>query len=164
MANLKNKIILCTLVFALLCAIQSAYAESTITIGVLAKRGAEKALQQWGPTAEYLSERLKTKVQILPMKFTEIEPALKNNAIDFLLANSAFYARFEEKHGLKAIVTMSNRTSLVALDRFGGVIFTRHDSQINDLESIRGKKFMCVKYSSFGGGANGLAPAFGKRC
>ncbi len=151
MKILKNGMIACTLILSLLWGIQPAVAEPTVVIGVLAKRGAEKAIEQWGPTAEYLSDRLKTKVQILPMKFTEIEPALKNRKIDFLLANSAFYARFEEKYALKAIVTMSNRKSIAALDRFGGVIFARSNSNINDLDSIRGKKFMCVKYSSFGG-------------
>ena len=151
MKIIKNGMIACTLILWLLWGIQSAVAEPTVFIGVLAKRGTEKAIEQWGPTAEYLSDRLKTKVQILPMKFTDIEPALKNRKIDFLLANSAFYARFEEKYGLKAVVTMSNRKSLASLDRFGGVIFARSNSNINDLDNIRGKKFMCVKYSSFGG-------------
>jgi len=163
MKILKNGMIACTLILSLLWGIQPAVAEPTVVIGVLAKRGAEKAIEQWGPTAEYLSDRLKTKVQILPMKFTEIEPALKNRKIDFLLANSAFYARFEEKYALKAIVTMSNRKSIAALDRFGGVIFARSNSNINDLDSIRGKKIHVCKIQLLRRSANGLATAFGKR-
>ena len=152
MINFKNLIIGCTLVFAALCLIQPAAAQSpAVHIGVLAKRGADKAIEQWGPTAEYLSSRLKQEFKIVPLKFTEIEPALKNRRIDFLLANSAFYARFEEKYGLNAILTMSNRKSIVALDKFGGLIFTRKNSKVNDLKDIKGKRFMCVKYSSFGG-------------
>ncbi len=151
MADLKKLTRLIWIVFFLLCSIQTAAAEPTIYIGVLAKRGAEKAIQQWGPTAEYLSKRLEKDIQILPLKFTEIEPALKNSKIAFLLANSAFYARFEEKYGLKAIVTMSNRKSIIALDRFGGVIFTRKGSKIRELKHIKGARYMCVKYSSFGG-------------
>ena len=139
------------LVFAFLCAAQSALAESPVYIGVLAKRGVEKAIQQWGPTADYLSERMNRDVRIIPLKFTEIEPALKNREIDFLLANSAYYARFEEKYGLKAVLTMNNRRGITALDRFGGVIFTRKNSNIKTLHDIKGKRFMCVKYSSFGG-------------
>lgn len=139
------------LVFAFLCSAQSALAEPTVYIGVLAKRGVEKAIQQWGPTADYLSERMKTDVRIIPLKFTEIEPALKNKEIDFLLANSAYYARFEDKYGLKAVLTMNNRRGIVALDKFGGVVFTRKDSNVKNLQDIKGKKFMCVKYSSFGG-------------
>lgn len=139
------------LIVAFLCSTQSALAESPVYIGVLAKRGVEKAIQQWGPTAEYLSERMKMDVRIKPLKFAEIEPALKNQTIDFLLANSAYYARFEEKYELDAILTIGNRKGQNALDRFGGVLFTRKGSNIKNLKDIKGKRFMCVEYSSFGG-------------
>jgi phosphate/phosphite/phosphonate ABC transporter binding protein len=151
MKKTKVLVIALALAFISLGLIQSSLAESTVYIGVLAKRGAGKAFQQWGPTAEYLSKRLKKDIKILPLKFTEIEPALKSNKIDFLLANSAFYARLEEKYGLKAILTMANRRGIVALDEFGGVIFARRNGNIKELKDIKGKKFMCVKYSSFGG-------------
>jgi len=151
MKKTKGLAVVLILVFTFLCSAQFALAESTVYIGVLAKRGVDKAIQQWAPTAEYLSERLKMDVRIAPLKFTEIEPALKNREIDFLLANSAYYARFEEKYGLKAVLTMNNRRGINALDRFGGVIFTRKGSAIKKLQDIRGKKFMCVKFSSFGG-------------
>jgi two-component system, LuxR family, sensor histidine kinase TtrS len=128
-----------------------AAADQPVRFGVLAKRGAEKAMQQWGATGEYLSKKIHRDVRIVPLKFVEIEPALRDHSIDFLLANSAFFAEFQEKYGLKAIVTMVNKKGIVALDKFGGVIFTRKDSHINDLQDIKGKRFMCVKFSSFGG-------------
>jgi two-component system, LuxR family, sensor histidine kinase TtrS len=149
--KIKMLAIAFVLVFMSFWSIQSTFAESTVYIGVLAKRGAAKAVQQWGPTAEYLSKYLNRDIKILPLEFTEIEHALKSDKIDFLLANSAFYARLEEKYGLKAILTMSNRRGIIALYEFGGVIFTRKNSKINELKDIKDKKFMCVKYSSFGG-------------
>ena len=127
-------------------------AQSEIKIGVLAKRGTEKAYEQWGPTADALSEKLSENFTIVPLKFVEIEPALKNNNIHFLIANSGFFAAMEEKYNLKALSTMVNRRQNVALEKFGGVIFVRKDSPVNTLNDIRGKRFMCVKYSSFGGG------------
>jgi two-component system sensor histidine kinase TtrS len=120
-------------------------------IGVLAKRGSAKALEQWGPMAEYLTQKLKKSFIIVPLKFTEIEPALKNQEIDYLLANSAFYATFQAPYNLRAILTMVNRRGKVARKEFGGVIFARNNSGINSLDAIKGKDFMCVKYSSFGG-------------
>jgi phosphate/phosphite/phosphonate ABC transporter binding protein len=135
----------------LVCWINCAVAAPPVKIGVLAKRGAQKAMQQWQATGDYLSKRLSREVRIVPLKFIEIEPALKNKTIDFLLANSAFYARFQEKYNLKAISTMVNKKGIFALDKFGGVIFVRKDSRIHDLQDIRGKRFMCVKFSSFGG-------------
>ena len=46
---------------------------------------------------------------------------------------------------------MINRKNSVALKEFGGVLFVRSDSPIRSLKQIKGKRFMCVKYSSFGG-------------
>ena len=131
--------------------VTSAYAQQNIRIGVLAKRGVAKAQAQWGPTADYLSKRLSTQCVLVPLAFVEIEPALKNREIDFLLANSAFYARFQERYNLKAVSTMINRKKGIALKEFGGVIFVRKDSPIRKIKDIRSKRFMCVKYSSFGG-------------
>jgi ABC-type phosphate/phosphonate transport system substrate-binding protein len=139
------------LVVALFFIAQPALAAPPVYIGVLAKRGVEKAIQQWGPTAEYLSGRLERDVRIIPLAFTEIEPALKDRKIDFLLANSAYYARFEDKYGLDAILTLGNRKGQNALDEFGGVLFTRKGSNINNLKDVKGSTFMCVEYSSFGG-------------
>jgi phosphate/phosphite/phosphonate ABC transporter binding protein len=127
-------------------------AQSEIRIGVLAKRGAQKAYEQWGPTAKAISEKLSRPATIVPLKFVEIEPALANRKIHFLIANSGFYASMQENYNLKAIATMVNRRQHVALEKFGGVIFVRKDSKIKQLKDIRGKQFMCVKYSSFGGG------------
>jgi ABC-type phosphate/phosphonate transport system substrate-binding protein len=120
-------------------------------IGVLAKRGSAKAFEQWGPMAEFLTQKLKKNYVIVPLKFTEIEPALKNQKIDYLLANSAFYATYRAPYNLRAILTMVNRRGKVARKEFGGVIFARSDSGINNLDALKGKDFMCVKYSSFGG-------------
>lgn len=127
------------------------YAQQDIRFGVLAKRGVAKAQQQWGPTTDYLSKKLDINCVLVPLKFVEIEPALKNGEIHFLLANSAFYARFKDQYRLKAITTMINRKKDIALKEFGGVVFVRKNSPIKNIKDIRDKKFMCVKYSSFGG-------------
>jgi two-component system, LuxR family, sensor histidine kinase TtrS len=134
------------------CGSTMADAQAEIKIGVLAKRGTEKAYEQWNPTAAILSEKLSEKFLIVPLKFVDIEPALKNNQIHFLIANSGFFSSMEEKYNLKALTTMVNRRQDVALQEFGGVIFVRRDSRIRKINDIRGKRFMCVKYSSFGGG------------
>lgn len=128
-----------------------AIAEKPVRFAVLAKRGVGKAMEQWSATGDYLSKKLNREVKIVPLKFVEIEKALKHQTIDFLLANPAFYARFEKKYNLKAITTMVNKKGFVALNKFSGVIFVRNDSKITDINEIRGKRYMCVKFSSFGG-------------
>ncbi len=139
------------LIFALGMAIASPAMGAT-KIGVLAKRGAEKAMAQWGPTANYLTKKLGSKVTIIPLTFEEIEPAIKAKEIDFLLANSSFYALMKEKHGLKAMLTLMNERMGYPLHEFGGVLISRKGSGIKTIAQMKGKRFMCVKYSSFGGG------------
>ena len=122
-----------------------------IKIGVLAKRGAKKCLKKWGPMAAYLSKKLNTKVRIIPLKFTATDPAIKNKKVDFILCNSSMFCNLQKKYGLKTVATMINSRKGKALHMFGGVIFVRKDSPIKTLEDIKGKKFACVKKSSFGG-------------
>jgi two-component system sensor histidine kinase TtrS len=121
-------------------------------IGVLAKRGAPMCMKEWGATGAYLSQTLGEKFNIIPLKFTAIEPAIKSGKIDFLLANPAFFVTMQKKYGIHAISTMVNSRGGKALKEFGGVLFVRKDSDIKELSQVKGKKFMCVKYSSFGGG------------
>jgi len=134
-----------------LCTAAPAMAETPVNIGVIAKRGAAQTMHAWQETAKYLSEKLGRPFRIVPLNFTQMEPALQNRSIDFLLPNPAFFVRFQEKYHLKALVTMVNKKGIYGLDKFGSVLFTRKDSKITNLQDIRGKRFMCVKFTSFGG-------------
>ncbi len=142
------------LFFSLLLLLSCVFAQpsiSEIKIGILAKRGANRVISQWEPTGDYLSEILGEQVVIIPIKFSLIETMVKLSRIDFLLANSAFFVEMEKKYQVRAIATMINAKNHKPLDQFGGVVFTRTDSEIQELEDIRNKKFMAVKFSSFGG-------------
>jgi len=120
-------------------------------IGVLAKRGEAKAMAKWGPTGAYLTKKIGTQVTIVPLKFVDIEPAIKAKEIDFLLANSSFYSVMKKLYGAKALLTLMNERQGFSLHQFGGVLISRKDSGITLVNQMTGKRFMCVKYSSFGG-------------
>ena len=130
----------------------TAGAEDEIKIGILAKRGTKTCLEKWSAMGSFLEKELNTKVIIVPMKFDAIEPAVRDKKIDFVLANSAFYAVLEKRYGIKSIVSMINSNQGKSLNQFGGVILVRKDSPIKTLEDLKGHSFMCVNYSSFGGG------------
>ena len=142
--------LLCLAVSFLFAAAGNSAAE--IKIGVLAKRGPEKAMQEWGPTAEYLTGKVGDKVVIIPLKFEAIEPAVKEGQIDFMLANSSFFVEMEKKYQSRAVVTVVTILDGKPMDRFGGVILVKKESPIQTLEDMRGKKFMVVDSTSFGGG------------
>ena len=133
-----------------------AAAQAEIKIGILALRGAPKVMEEWTATGAYLTDKMGEPVTIMPIEFAAIEPMLKDGKIDFMLANSAFYVEMEKLYGAKAIAMQINSAGGKPVKEFGGVIFARKDSPINTLADLKGKKFMVVKASSFGGGQMAL--------
>jgi len=127
--------------------------KETIKIGVLAKRGEARALQQWGPTADYLSWMLpQLRFKIVPLDFDAIYPATENRAIDFIITNSAFYVGLAYHYKTKRILTLKNKRLDQETSKFGGVIFTRADNtKINTLKDLHNTHFMAVDKHSFGG-------------
>jgi phosphate/phosphite/phosphonate ABC transporter binding protein len=122
-------------------------------IGVLAKRGVAKAMKKWGDTAEYLTQKIPgDSFTIVPLDFDEVFPAIEKKDVDFFLVNSSMYVTAQVKFGSSAVATMINSRQGEALKSFGGVILTYIDrDDINSIADIKGKKFMAVKESSFGG-------------
>jgi twitching motility protein PilJ len=126
---------------------------ASFSVGVLAKRGSEGFFERWLLHGGYLSEQTGHDISFVPLKFDEVEPAVAAGRVDFVLVNSSMFVDLQEKHGVVPIATMINRTQLgTKTNRFGGVIFTSAQSGgINALSDVRGKPFIAVKKSSFGG-------------
>ncbi len=128
-------------------------AESTVRIGILAKRGDVATIQRWQPTADYLSREIPDHhFTVVPIDFVDIDGAVAKGEVDFVLANSAIYVGLEKHYGVGRIATMRNRNGHRGYTVFGGVIFTRADRKdINTLKDLVGKRFAAVKENSFGG-------------
>jgi twitching motility protein PilJ len=122
-------------------------------IGVLAKRGVTKAMQKWGDTAEYLNQQISGDTfTIVPLDFDEVFPAIEGKKVDFFLVNSSMFVTAKVKYGSSTVATMINSRQGQALKSFGGVILTYVDrDDINSIADLKGKSFMAVKKSSFGG-------------
>jgi len=133
-----------------------AAAHAEIKVGILALRGAPKVMEEWSATGEYLTGKMGEPVTIMPLEFTAIEPMLRDGKIDFVLANSAFFVEMEKLYGAKPVAMQVNSAGGKPVKEFGGVIFVRKDSPLNTLSDLKGKKFMVVKTSSFGGGQMAL--------
>jgi two-component system, LuxR family, sensor histidine kinase TtrS len=128
-------------------------AQETYKIGVLAKNGPVKALQMWKATGDYLSSKLSGKTfEIVPLGFEEVNPAIEAGKVDFFLVNSSMYVTAMVRYGASAVATMVNSRQGQPLKAFGGVIFTADGNKaINSIADLKGKKFMAVQASSFGG-------------
>jgi ABC-type phosphate/phosphonate transport system substrate-binding protein len=127
--------------------------EDTVRIGVLAYRGKAQAMRMWSPTALYLSRRVPGHTfTIVPLDFHEMGPAVGRHAVDFVVTNTSFYVELESSYGVSRIATLQNKLNSHIYTVFGGVIFCRADRQdIQDLRDLKGKRFMAVEETSFGG-------------
>ena len=127
--------------------------QTPIKIGVLAKRGAATCLAKWGPTAEYLTDQIpKHTFVIIPLAHDDVHSAVERNEVDFILANSSFYVELEIQYGANRIATLKNSRLSGVYTTFGGVVFYRADrNDITSLVDLKGKTFMAVDETSFGG-------------
>ncbi len=125
-----------------------------VYIGVLAKRGPERTLVRWAPTADYLTEQIPGfRFHISPIGFQQIYAAAQDSEVDFILANSGIYVELESRYGVGRIVTLRNLgAGRYAYTRFGGVLFTRADrDDIEEISDLAGLRLAAVEKNSFGG-------------
>lgn len=125
----------------------------SVRIGVLAKRGPQRCMEKWTPTAEYLTSEIPScRFTIVPLGFDEIHTAVEHKEVEFILANPSLYVEMEILYGADRIATLKNRRMGKAYTFFGGVIFTTAGRKdIHKLDDLKGKSFMAVDESAFGG-------------
>ena len=131
-----------------------AFAEDNgVSIGVLARRGAQESLRVWLPTAQYLTDQIPgTVFKIVPLAFEEVTPAVEGRKVDFIVVNPSIYTEMQVLYNVSRMATIKRTTPDGYSTLFGGVIFCRSDRrQIDSLKDLNGKSFMAVDETSFGG-------------
>ncbi len=148
---MKKNLIIASVLTLLLFSLAS-FASGGVKLGVLAKNGPAKALKKWAATGDYLSQKIGQPVEIVPLGFDKVFPAVEAGEVDFFLVNSSMFITTKVKYGTSPIATMVNSRQGKALKSFGGVVFTTsYNDSINSFSDLKGKKFAAVKKSSFGG-------------
>lgn len=123
-----------------------------IFIGVLAKEDSQTILDHWNATAYYLNQEIDGHhFRIVPIKFENFYREVERQNIDFIVVNSGMYVELEYFYLVSAIATMENDVVGESETKFGGVIFTRSDSDIKELNDLKGSTFGAVDELSFGG-------------
>ncbi len=124
-----------------------------IRIGVLSSRGYEHCLRQWQPTADYLSRSISQyRFEIVPLDNQDVVPMVRDSCLDFILANPFFYVDLASRYNVNRILTLLGRHTRNFSSRYAAVIFCRADREgLERLADLRGKSFMAVRSSSFGG-------------
>lgn len=140
-------------ILALLITVSSVFSSEKVVIGVLAFRSKAETLKEWEPTASYLNQMNPGYIfTILPLSYPEINVAVKNDKLDFVITNSGHYVFLEKKYHISRIATIMRYKNGQWLDRFGGVIFTlTKRSDINTLDNLKGKRIAAVDLESLGG-------------
>ena len=126
---------------------------TTITIGMLARRGFNECLKEWSPIAQYLTERLPGRIfKIGPLNFRKISPAVENKQVDFVITNPFIYVELQTLCGVSRMVTLKWLTPQGNTVRFGGSIFCRADSdKIASLNDLKAHSLAAVDETSFDG-------------
>ncbi len=127
--------------------------KQTIKIGVLAYKGKDVALKMWTSTGTYLQSQIPDfSFMIIPLSFDDIDTAVRNHDVDFIIANSSIYVELESNYGVSRIATMRNRGFKGSSTAFGGAIFCKASrSDIKTLSDLKGKTFCATDETSLGG-------------
>ncbi len=138
----------------MLMAVWGTAAADEVRIGVLAKRGYDKSLERWNPTAEYLNRTLpQHRFLVVPMKFDDIPVIVKNQMVDFVIVNPGIYVDLSVKYGVRRILTLINELSgQASITRFGSVIFCLDSNQqVRTLRDMASRRVAAVHNTSLGG-------------
>lgn len=131
-----------------------AYAsDKVVKVGVLSFRTPAKTIERWSPTIDTLTKNIEGATFVLmPMNYADLEHAVEDQTIDFVLTNTGHYIELEANENIKGMVTLVKSIDGISTKEFGGVIFTQaHRDDINSIADLRGKTFLAVKKSSLGG-------------
>lgn len=142
-----------TLVLLYLLHMNSAFAQDTLYLGVLAHQGNKRAVEKWYPLTEYLNNNLsKHLITIVPVNLKDLESMVSRGRLDFILTNSGHYVNLREKFPMQALASLRNKGNGQSLDHFGSVLFTqRGRSDIRSFQDLQGKTLAAVSRQAFGG-------------
>jgi ABC-type phosphate/phosphonate transport system substrate-binding protein len=123
-------------------------------LGVLAFRPKAKVIAQWQPLVDYLNHSLTShRIELKALNYPELELAIAEHQLDFVLTNPAHYVQMTFRNGLS-----SPLATLMPFERghpshgFGGVIFVqRSRNDLNQLSDLKGKTLSAVTTESLGG-------------
>eukprot|EP00594_Rhizosolenia_setigera_P005967 CAMPEP_0178950414 /NCGR_PEP_ID=MMETSP0789-20121207/6639_1 /TAXON_ID=3005 /ORGANISM="Rhizosolenia setigera, Strain CCMP 1694" /LENGTH=1268 /DNA_ID=CAMNT_0020631137 /DNA_START=75 /DNA_END=3882 /DNA_ORIENTATION=- len=130
-------------------------------IGVLAIRGPDAARSEFGKTfGDYLTQTAGKRFDppitfaLEPLNFIQLFSYVEDGTI--YIVNPSAYSCIESQYGAYSLVSQISRRKVGGevhhLTKFGGVIFTLADSDVNSIEDIKGKSVAAASISGLGSG------------
>lgn len=125
---------------------------SVIEIGVLAIRGNKLAFERWSSTVDYLTSKLPGYQFILkPMNLAQLDYAVTQNSVDFVLTNSGQFVRVGARYGLSWLATLKSRRHPGEGSVIGSALVVRADSNYHTIDDLEGGSLGAVSPLAFGG-------------
>lgn len=124
-----------------------------LSVGVLAFRGDTAASVTWQPTIDFLNSQLQgITLELVPLDLLEIDQAIKNQNIAFVLTNPGNYVQMQMLYGISRVASRIPLRAGSPEAATGSTFITRSDrDDINLLSDLRGRSVMAVSISAFGG-------------
>ena len=122
-----------------------------VKIGVLSIRGPEDAIKFWQQIADHLNANITDHhFVIVPKSYKDMEQAVANGDMEFVVANPAQYIELSEKYGISRIVTQISHVGQIESPYIGSVIFTKANrTDISILSDLRGKSLVTASKTAF---------------
>ena len=123
------------------------WAAESYKLSMLPRYSSEEINRRISPLADYLAQRTGTKIEaVITSDFIQYEKQLKSGAIAMGYENPYIYTLVSGTHEALAMAVKGKDR-----DKFRGIIITRKDSSITNLEDLRGKLISIVGFTSAGG-------------
>ncbi len=122
-----------------------------VKIGVLTTRGIEDTLKVWQQVPEHLEADIPDyHFVIVPLKYKELDRAVANKELDFVVANPAEYIYFEKMYSVARIATYAQHCGKLETTQFGSVFFTKATrTDIQSLSDLKGKSLVTISETAF---------------
>ena len=125
-----------------------------IRIALRAHKGAQKGLEKWQATADYLTSKVSGyRFILVPFEINSaLNQAVSQGKFHFCITNPASAVEHSLLYSSQPLATLVNKRQGKGYSKFGSVIFTRSDRKdINRLSDLKEKVFMGVDELGFGG-------------
>lgn len=133
------------------------YKPKTIKFAVLPLYSPLTLYNRYDPLMRYLSEKTGYEFKLyIPKDFEDFMQIVKSGRADFSYQNPYIFALIDKETDIKPLVTTIGEDTISDEqteqgDKFRGVIITRHDSPIKNINDLRGKKVLITSPKSAGG-------------
>lgn len=123
---------------------QGSATDDTLTFGIVPQQSASRLAAMWGPLLNQLSDDLGVDIKFATTKdIPTFEACLAAGAYDVAYMNPVHYTIFSEATGYRAVARQSDK-------KLKGLLVVRNDSQVQDLEDLRGETVAFPSIGAFG--------------